>query len=146
MKYRDLTHLKTYEAGLIQAKAYRILNRFLTECLSRDDISLPEWALLGILEQSAEPVGMTHLAEALGVENPMATSLVNSLEQKGLVERVAHASDRRARKVGLSTEGREFVPGAEKRLRKDMREFLKGCNPIHLKGYLEILEFIAKKN
>jgi DNA-binding MarR family transcriptional regulator len=52
------------------------------------------------------PVTLRALAESLGTDAPAATVAVNDLEERGLVTRVEHPEDRRAKLVSLTAAGR----------------------------------------
>src|SRR5215470_6671074 len=53
------------------------------------------------------PTAMGELAVALGIDPPNATAVVDDLEQLGLVRRGPHPSDRRAKLVEATAQGRE---------------------------------------
>jgi len=55
------------------------------------------------------PLSLTGLAEALGVDAPYATLIVDSLEQRGLVERQPDPEDRRRKLVTLTPAGKDAV-------------------------------------
>lgn len=52
------------------------------------------------------PLTLRELAESLGTDAPAATVAVNDLERRGLVTRVEHPEDRRAKLVSLTAAGR----------------------------------------
>jgi len=60
------------------------------------------------------PLTLRELAEAMGSDAPAATSAVNALEQKGLVERRPHPEDRRAKIVSLTADGRRTLGAARR--------------------------------
>jgi DNA-binding MarR family transcriptional regulator len=53
------------------------------------------------------PVSLSALAEAIGVDAPYATIIVDSLEERGLVERRPDPEDRRRKLVALTPAGEE---------------------------------------
>jgi DNA-binding MarR family transcriptional regulator len=55
------------------------------------------------------PLSLSGLAEATGVDAPYATLIVDSLEERGLVERQPDPADRRRKLVSLTPAGREAV-------------------------------------
>ncbi|MFX6728793.1 MarR family transcriptional regulator, partial [Acinetobacter baumannii] len=55
------------------------------------------------------PRTLSELAEAMSIDAPAATVIVNDLESRGLVERQALPDDRRAKRVSLTAEGRRMV-------------------------------------
>lgn len=52
-----------------------------------------------------QPMSMGELADALGIERPNATVLVDDLESRGLARRHPHPSDRRAKIVEATAKG-----------------------------------------
>ena len=55
------------------------------------------------------PISLAALAQDLGIDAPAATVLVNSLEERGLVKRESHPTDRRAKQVSLTAAGRRVL-------------------------------------
>jgi DNA-binding MarR family transcriptional regulator len=55
------------------------------------------------------PMSLSGLAEAVGVDAPYATLIVDSLEQRGLVERQPDPADRRRKLVTLTPAGSEAI-------------------------------------
>ena len=55
------------------------------------------------------PLSLSGLAEAVGVDAPYATLIVDTLEERGLVERRADPADRRRKLVSLTSQGKEAV-------------------------------------
>lgn len=62
---------------------------------------------------SLGPLPMRELASELGSDPPYTTVLVDDLEARGLVQRVTHPTDRRAKLVSVTTEGRRIARRAE---------------------------------
>jgi DNA-binding MarR family transcriptional regulator len=57
------------------------------------------------------PLSLGGIAEAVGVDAPYATLIVDTLEERGLVERRADPADRRRKLVTLTPQGKEAVAG-----------------------------------
>src|SRR3954466_6006476 len=62
---------------------------------------------------ATRPMSMRELADALGIDPPNATVVVDDLEAQGLVRRSAHPTDRRAKVVELTRKGTELARRAE---------------------------------
>lgn len=58
---------------------------------------------------SEGPLTLSGLAESIGVDAPYATLIVDSLEERGLVERQPDPEDRRRKLVSLTPAGAEAV-------------------------------------
>lgn len=64
---------------------------------------------LAIIEGAGEPLAPSIIAERLMVTTGSMTSLLDTLERRGLVRRQAHPSDRRRLLVHLTDEGEALV-------------------------------------
>jgi DNA-binding MarR family transcriptional regulator len=60
------------------------------------------WALHAL----DEPVSMRGLAERLGIDASYVTAIADQLEERGLIERQPHPTDRRIKSLALTGEGR----------------------------------------
>jgi DNA-binding MarR family transcriptional regulator len=72
------------------------------------------FALLRAIEAS-EGQAQNALVERLRIPPSSMVSLVDHLEERGLVERRVHPSDRRSRTLHLTTDGRQLVAEATSR-------------------------------
>jgi DNA-binding MarR family transcriptional regulator len=59
------------------------------------------------------PMSMRELADALGIDPPNATVVVDDLEARGLVRRGPHPTDRRAKLVEATPEGKDLARRAD---------------------------------
>lgn len=87
-------------------------------------ISLPQYRLL--VSAASGPQRASEVAAAVGVSRPTLTSLVDGLEQAGLVRRVPVASDRRGIQLELTDAGREATVRAERALSLRLLELVNG--------------------
>jgi DNA-binding MarR family transcriptional regulator len=72
-----------------------------------------------VLRQVAQaPMTLRELSGALGIDPPYATVVVQDLSERGLVERISHPTDRRAKLVTLTPAGRDVARQAEAILRE----------------------------
>ncbi|MBC7766423.1 MarR family transcriptional regulator [Arenimonas sp.] len=147
-KIKDTIHnRKTYRAGLLQAKVYRILKGYSQDRLiSEYGLSTIDWALLGLLNDN--PVGLrpSVIADALGVEPPFITVLITRLMTLGLIDVRTKKDDGRVKIFFLNAEGSKLVPEVEKYLRSQMSFLIKGINPRDLMAYSSVLEQIVENS
>jgi DNA-binding MarR family transcriptional regulator len=59
------------------------------------------------------PMSMRELADALGIDPPNATVVVDDLERQGLVQRKPHPTDRRAKLVEATRKGKALARKAD---------------------------------
>jgi DNA-binding MarR family transcriptional regulator len=55
-----------------------------------------------------EPMSMSALAERLGIDASYVTTIADQLEERGLIERQPHPTDRRIKSLALTAEGRRL--------------------------------------
>lgn len=60
-----------------------------------------------------QPMSMGELAAALGIDPPNATGVVDDLESLGLVRRLPHPTDRRAKIVEVTRKGKDMARRAD---------------------------------
>lgn len=77
--------------------------------LRRHGLSIPARILLATLDGSAEPLSHSAIGERLFVTGASVTSLVDTLERRGLVTRTRDQTDRRLVLVELTAQGRAAV-------------------------------------
>jgi DNA-binding MarR family transcriptional regulator len=80
---------------------------FCAQPLTRE-VSLPQLHVLMRLQESG-PTMVSELAHALGTSIPSASSLVDRMEEHGLVDRVRNEIDRRVVHVAISERGQAVV-------------------------------------
>jgi DNA-binding MarR family transcriptional regulator len=140
-----LAETPTYYAGIMQSKAYRVLKQLMAKLLKKHDLTMMDWAMLGLVyEAGRKGIRITDLAAQLDTTKAFVTNHINLLEAKRLVSRAVDVTDTRARIVKLEPKARPKVAQIEKELRADMREHLYGTiAPSELEAYVRVLNQIA---
>ncbi|WP_034267868.1 MarR family winged helix-turn-helix transcriptional regulator [Actinospica robiniae] len=90
-----------------------VLRSFAESRLRPISASVARLRALRMLAREGVPLRMRDLSELLGVAARTTTTVVDSLEQDGLVERVRHTDDRRAFLLTLTDAGRAHYEQAE---------------------------------
>ncbi len=99
---------------------------------------------LRLVAAAPEPLAMGQLATRLHTDRPYASVVVDDLERNGLVERLAHPTDRRVRRVAATTEGRRVAARADAAL-GDYRERLRALAPAELAALDGALEHFERR-
>jgi DNA-binding MarR family transcriptional regulator len=136
--------LATYETCTLEAKAHRVFTASVTESLSRYDLSIPQWSVLGVLNDRGDQRPF-QIAEVLNVRPPVATALINELEAKKLIIRKVHASDNRATLIVLTRQGKQLVSKVERHVQKDLRILFGDITVPELSVYMRVLTKLAAK-
>jgi long-chain acyl-CoA synthetase len=84
------------------------------------DLSLPQYRILGMLDESSAV--SSHLAERLAVRPPTITAVVDGLVAKGLVERRTVEGDRRRVDHVLTAEGQRVLGAADAAIDQRLHE------------------------
>lgn len=98
-----------------------------------------------LLIEANRGLSQTELGAALGIERSSVVPLIDQMEAKGLVHRLAHARDRRAHALALSEAGmtlvRRFLPALE----RHERRIAKSLNAAERKQLLDLLNRVASE-
>ena len=87
------------------------------------ELNLSQASLLAFIHET-EPLTQAQLAEALGLGRPATGSVIDSLERRGLVERLPDPKDRRAWRVAVTAAGERLagpIAEVDAKLRRELR-------------------------
>jgi len=96
------------EFGMALSDRIRRWRQLSEKCTSRLGLTLGEFRVLRVLSESG-PSPMIDLAKEQMITAAAMTSIIDSLEEQALVERVRSESDRRVVSVAISRKGRDTV-------------------------------------
>ena len=101
----------TDQAGRVWAAMRALVEAQPTRQRLRDALDLGRGSgrVKSLMWLTEGPLSLSGLAEAIGVDAPYATLIVDSLEERGLVERQSDPADRRRKLVTLTPAGRDAV-------------------------------------
>lgn len=133
----------TYHIGLLQTKAYKALMGTTSDLLNRLDISNSDWVALGTINDHSAGLRALLLSEIMGVEQPFITVVINKLKKRGFVIVSPDPTDKRAKIIHLSKEGKAFVKQMEANLTKEMEKISAGISLPDAIGYIKVLEGIV---
>jgi len=88
-----------------------VLDRSQSEEFSTAGLSVSQFNVLTVLHRSADPLTMSGLAAAVAVRPTNLTGVVDTLCQRGLVERTLNPEDRRSFLVDITLNGEKFLNG-----------------------------------
>ena len=140
LKYR-----KTYKAGLLQAKAFRILKYRTNEVLKPFSINSTDWGVLGLLVDEKKGVQLRVIAQEVGVKQPYITRSIATLSRLGYVTLVRSEVDARAQNAVITSKGKTFVHATEKIVLKQLKETFGDISKRSLFGYVETLDTIVSR-
>lgn len=117
----DVTVQPDFTAGI---RLLARLARVAEQTCQSTGISLPQYRLL--VSVSGSPQRASELAASVGVSRPTLTSLVDGLEQAGMLRRVPVATDRRGIRLELTEEGSIATARAERALTARLLQLVDG--------------------
>ncbi len=135
--------MTTYRIGLLQTKAYRILNHVTAKALKEYEITPVDWAMLGLLFEHPDGLRLSDLAEELGVEAPFITERTQELINQNLVTISTTKEDKRVKCMALTAKAKRKIPIIEQVLLKAMKPLLSGSSIKEVLSYKNVLELIV---
>src|SRR5437870_6309376 len=91
---------------LVMMKAHRALERLAIQSIESSEVGLSDFAVMEmLLHKGPQPVN--EIGRYIELTSGAITTAVDRLESRGFVAREAHPSDRRARIVRLTAEGKK---------------------------------------
>lgn len=115
-------------------------SRFYARLLIQADLSLPQFALLNQL-LDRPPLSMTEASQRLHISKPAVTHLVDRLEERKFLRRLAHPKDRRVTLLEILPKGQGLVRKAQGQVLEFVLRALEGLDAAEQKV---ITRFYAK--
>ncbi|BCL80012.1 MarR family transcriptional regulator [Ktedonobacteria bacterium brp13] len=104
-------------------KAYQRVTQSAKQRLAPYGVTPVQYALLKVLWEQDDQSG-AELGERLLLDSATITGLLDRLEQAGLIERRAHATDRRVNRVVLTARGRDLQSSLDFEMDQMNQDFL----------------------
>ncbi|PYX62499.1 MAG: MarR family transcriptional regulator [Acidobacteria bacterium] len=108
---------------LVIFKSYRVLSLLAERSIANTGLCLTDFAALEALLHKG-PLTISEIQDKVRLASGSMTAAVDRLEKLGLVERRASPSDRRARVVHLTAEGKRLAASSFERHAKDLEALM----------------------
>jgi MarR family 2-MHQ and catechol resistance regulon transcriptional repressor len=108
---------------LVFTKSYRVLRLLAEQSIANTGLCLTDFAALEALLHKG-PLTITQIQEKVLLASGSMTAAVDRLEKLGLIVRKASPSDRRARVVELTAEGKRLAASCFERHAKDLEALM----------------------
>lgn len=113
------------------------LRQFQSRTLKETGLTPSQYYILGLLSmQDGQP--LKELATTLNCSRATMTGIIDTMEKKGLVQRILNRQDRRSFQVCLTGEGRDLLR-ASSELRTIFNTCCNGLNPEETQTLLQLL-------
>ncbi len=123
-------------------KAYQRVTQSAKQRLAPYGVTPVQYALLKVLWEQDHQSG-AELGERLLLDSATMTGLLDRLEQAGLIERKAHATDRRVNRVALTARGRDLQAPLDREMDQMNQDFLGAFPPQERKLLRNLLAILA---
>jgi MarR family transcriptional regulator, organic hydroperoxide resistance regulator len=135
---RDERHNETYDA--VNA-AFKAMQRSIAELLAEEGLTQPQFVAMRVVAKSgAAP--MRKISDEMLVTTPAnLTGIIDRLESKGLIKRMARRGDRRATIIELTPEGR----AAQERVASRYSRFMQNALQAFTKDERKTLRYLLEK-
>jgi DNA-binding MarR family transcriptional regulator len=145
---KDISQITTYQSGIAQASAHRVVNRIVSDFLLRFDLTAMQWFTIGAVHDAGKNgIRLSDLTRRLDTTLPYVTNIINLLESKSMVNKITHAGDSRIKLVSIAPEYISTVQEIEIELREHLRKVLYRDDHIsreELQAYISVLYKIAR--
>ena len=110
-------------AGFLLARLGMSLKGQMMDAFEAEGFSAYHYSILALLEEGARTT-QAGIADALGMDASMLVSLLDALEERGLIERKRDPNDRRRQTVSTTAAGRRQLTAFRKLVLEVEEEFL----------------------
>jgi DNA-binding MarR family transcriptional regulator len=108
------------------------------------DLQPPLFRVLNVVD-AAEGQSQQAIGEAIGAPASRMVAIVDELEQRGLVERRPHPSDRRIRALYLTGEGRKLLARGRRIATEHGEELTRGMSAADRKRLIALLQGVVEE-
>ena len=146
MKKQD--RMKAPRLWLVIAKSYRALSRLAEQSIANTGLCLTDFAALEALLHKG-PLTISQIQDKVRLASGSMTAAVDRLEKLKLVVRKSSLSDRRARVVELTAQGKRLAASCFERHAKDLEALMSGLSDREMEqlhGSLKKLGLLASEN
>jgi len=113
------------------------ISQFIEEC-SEFDLTPTQFGVLVSLQLTPD-MDQIGVARAIGLDRSTAGSVVERLVNRGLIERIVNAKDRRRRSLKLTQKGLEIVKAAEPASFAAQKKLVQGLNKQEIETLISLL-------
>lgn len=83
-------------------KSSLLFDKYSNQLLAQQDLTASQFKIMLVLYHSNQPICQGDIEEKFNMTNPTVTGLVQKLEAKGLISRIAKEDDRRVKQLVLT--------------------------------------------
>lgn len=132
----------TYMSGILFMKAHRLVRARIQAVLAQYDLNPTYWSILGAAIEAKEGIRLATVATMLGVKAPMITMMVDDLSERGLMKRIPHHTDKRAKLLVATPKGKRLIRGIDIELGSEVQSLVAGLTADEMIIFRKVLQTI----
>ncbi len=132
----------TYTSGLLFTQAHKVVRAAIYTILERYQLSPSYWSILGATVLAPEGIRLTNVAKQMDVKAPLVTMLATNLIEMGLINRIEHHTDKRAKLLVITPKGKKIAQQIEAELGQKIDRLLQGASREEIGDFQKVLEII----
>jgi MarR family transcriptional regulator for hemolysin len=136
--------IKTYQGGLLFTQAHKAVRGRIYDVLEPYNLNPSYWSILGSTIATPDGIRLASVAKAMDVKAPLVTMLSNDLIEMGLINRIPHHTDKRAKLLVATAKGKQIAAEIEKKLNEEIGSLLNGLTADEVASFQKVLERIIQ--
>ena len=132
----------THTSGLLFTKAHRLVRARTYRVLESFQLNPSYWAILGASVNAPEGIRLASVARMMDVKPPLVTMLSTDLIKQGLIIRVPHHTDKRAKLLVATPKGKKLATQIESQLATEIGSLMNGVSATDVAIFQATLEAI----
>lgn len=138
-KKRDFSNLWNRPGFLIR-RLHQIHVAMFLEACDGFNVTPVQFGVLTVLN-TEETLDQVTIASLIGIDRNTAADVIRRLESRGLIERPASVTDKRAKLARITAQGREFVAAVQPAMIDAQRRF---TNPLNREENEQLMTLLRK--
>lgn len=140
----SLDHVYHMPGHLIRRAQQIAVSIFLEECAPTDLTPVQYAAMVAVRDNPG--IDATRLSALIAFDRSTLGNVLERMEGKGYIQRVAHAEDRRIKLLALSDKGEAVLDGVETRVLKAQERILAPLAPEDRETFMRMLSQLVEIN
>ncbi len=128
---------------VVLSKAYRAINDYTNKYIQASGVNPTEFAVLELLYHKGDQP-MQHIGDKILLASGSITYVVDKLEKKQLLKRIACPSDRRVTYAQITDKGKEFLEGIFPEHQERIEHLMDGLTDEEKATVIDLLKKIGK--
>ena len=135
---------RTYQSGLLFTQAHKLVRGRIYGILEPYNLNPSYWSILGSTIAAPDGIRLASVAKAMDVKAPLITMLSNDLIGMGLINRIPHHTDKRAKLLVATAKGKRIAAEIEEKLSAEIDYLLSGLNADEVRSFQKALDVIIQ--